>query len=101
MMVALAVTDWHARWPWSARRWQFVGARQSELAKLRWLADIDTLRGALTGARSIHAIDDPHYAERLRALRGDVQLKPVERLFPPVARCCDSFSQWWRLAQRR
>jgi deoxyribodipyrimidine photo-lyase len=100
LKLAVAIADWHARWPWSARRWQFVGTRQRALADLRWVADSDTLRSALAGARSIHAIDDPHYAQVLRNLRSDVQLKPVARLFPPVEKCCDSFSKWWRLAQR-
>lgn len=101
LLVAIAIAEWHARWPWSARRWQFVGTRQRELADLYWLADIGTLRGALAGTRSLHAIDDPHYADALRLLHHDVQLKPVARLFPSVERCCDSFSQWWRLVHRR
>ncbi|WP_458071990.1 FAD-binding domain-containing protein [Rhodanobacter sp. BL-MT-08] len=101
VMVALAIANWHARWPWSERRWQFVGTRQRVLADVRWFADIATLRAALAGARSVHAIDDPHCAQALRRLRDDMQLQPVAGLFPSVARCCDSFSQWWRLVQRR
>jgi deoxyribodipyrimidine photo-lyase len=101
LMVAVAIADWHARRPWSTRRWQFVGTRQRAMADLCWFADTGTLRAALAGARRIHAINDPHYVQALRSLHDDVQLKPVARLFSPVERCCDSFSQWWRLTQRR
>ena len=98
--VAVAIADWHERWTWSARRWQFVGTRQHELAALRWIADIESLQAGLAGARTIHAIDDPHCGDALRRLRRDVLLRSVARLFSPVERCCDSFSQWWQLVQR-
>jgi deoxyribodipyrimidine photo-lyase len=101
LKLAVVIVDWHEHWPWSAGRWRFVAERQRALAEVRWLGSIDTLRTALAGARSVHAIDDPHYAQALRSLRDDIALRPVARLFPTVARCCDSFSQWWRLAQRR
>jgi deoxyribodipyrimidine photo-lyase len=101
LMLAVVIADWHERWPWSERRWRFVAERQRALAEVRWLGSRDALRVALAGARSVHAIDDPHYAQALRSLRQDIILRPVARLFPAVARCCGSFSQWWRLAQRR
>ena len=96
LIVAVAVAQWHAQWPWSAMRWHFVGARQRELAPIRWFGDIRALRVALASARSVHSMDDLHCANALRQLRDDIQLRPITRLFEPVDRLCDSFTQWWR-----
>lgn len=95
VIVAIAVTEWHARWPWSARRWSFVADLQSSLATHRWFADAASLRVALADARSVQAIDDPHTRSQLRQLRADIALRPLPRLFAPVERPCTSFSQWW------
>ncbi|MGN6236865.1 FAD-binding domain-containing protein [Dyella sp.] len=95
VIVAIAVAEWHARWPWSTRRWSFVADVQSSLATHRWFANAASLRAALADARSVQAIDDPHARSQLRQLRDDIALRPVPRLFAPVERPCTSFSQWW------
>lgn len=99
LIVALALAEWHAQWLWSTMRWRFVGTRQRELAPIRWFGNIGALRTALAGARSVHSIDDPHYADTLRLLRDDIHLRPAPRLFEPVDRLCDSFTQWWQRAR--
>ena len=95
VIVAIAVAEWHAHWPWSAKRWSFVADLQSPLATHRWFADAATLRAALADARSVQAMDDPHAQRLLRQVRSDIALRPVPRLFAPVDRTCTSFSQWW------
>lgn len=95
LIVAIAVADWHARWPWSERRWAFVAELQHSLAAHRWFGNAASLRTALAGARSVHGIDDPHLHSALRQLRADITLRPVPRLFAPAERPCTSFSQWW------
>lgn len=95
LVVAIAIADWHATRQWSQARWEFVGARQRELASLRWYGDLKTLRAALAQARSVYAIDDAHYAHALRQLTADITLRPVARLFAPVEPLCESFTQWW------
>ena len=99
LTVAIACAEWHARWPWSAARWQFVGSRQRALATICWLGDIPALRAALAGARSVQTLDDPHLRDQLRQLHDGIRLQPVPRLFAAVPRVCDSFSQWWHRTQ--
>lgn len=94
--VAVAIADWHRRWPWSARRWSFVAERQRALAPLLWLARAPALVAALADARGVHAIDDPHLRQALGAAGTRIQWHPVPRLFTSVAGTCGSFSQWWR-----
>ena len=98
MIVAAAEAGWHRAWPWSARRWVFVGRRMAALTPLRWFADAAHLAAALRHARAVHAIDDPHAAGWLA--RVATELRPPPALFPPVARRCESFSQWWQHATR-
>ncbi|HEX5306068.1 MAG TPA: FAD-binding domain-containing protein [Dyella sp.] len=93
--VAIAIAEWHARWPWSPGRWAFVAHLQASLATQRWFGDTASLRTALAGARSVHAVDDPHVGHLLRQLRHDIALRPKPHLFVPVERPCQSFSQWW------
>jgi deoxyribodipyrimidine photo-lyase len=95
LIVAIAIADWHARWPWSEQRWAFVAELQHSLATHRWFGDAASLRAALAGARNVHGIDDPHLRSALHQLRADIALRPVPRLFAPVERACASFSQWW------
>ncbi len=96
LLVAIIITGWHDQWPWSNRRWNFVTTRQRELASLCWLGNTDELCAGLVQARSVSAIDDPHYSEKLHRLHDDIVLRPAPRLFDSVAPVCDSFSQWWR-----
>ncbi|MDE1962268.1 MAG: deoxyribodipyrimidine photolyase [Xanthomonadaceae bacterium] len=98
LAVAISVADWHARWPWSAARWTFVTAQQATLAPLRWHAAAADLATALSGARAVHAVDDPHLRQALGRQAGamGIRWRPLPRLFAPVSASCGSFSQWWR-----
>ncbi len=99
LRVAIACAEWHARWPWSAARWQFVASRQRALTTICWLGDVPALRAALTGARSVQTLDDPHLGDQLRQLHDGIRLQPQPRLFAAVPRACGSFSQWWHRMQ--
>jgi deoxyribodipyrimidine photo-lyase len=94
-VVAIGLAEWHAARPWSLARWHFVGTQQAALSEYRWFGNVDTLRTALAGARSVQAMDDLHVGDGLRQLREDVVLHPASRLFAPVSHVCGSFSQWW------
>lgn len=89
--------DTHRRWPWSARRFRFVGQRMAALAPLRWWGDAAAIGAALASARSVRSLADPHMAPWL-AKWGEVVEQPA--LFGVVDRRCDSFSQWWTRASR-
>jgi deoxyribodipyrimidine photo-lyase len=97
LVVGLLVSDWHDRWPWSAARWGFVGARMAELAGVNWYGSAAAVAQALAAARSVQTLDDPHIAALLPA---GVRRRPAPMLFAEVARPCASFSQWWSRVTR-
>ena len=73
MVIGVFVADFHRAWPWSERRWRFVGSRMAELAAQRWHGDAAAIGAALTGARSVRSIAEPHLAPwlpRWAAVRG-------------------------------
>jgi deoxyribodipyrimidine photo-lyase len=91
IVLAVLDLDVHARWPWSARRWEFVAARLVHAAELCWAAPAHDLVAALGAARSVHGVDSPHLSPALRAL----PLTPAPRLFGDPSRRCNSFSAFW------
>lgn len=96
-VLGVLLADFHASWPWSARRWHFVDTRMADLAPLRWWGDAAAIGAALAGARRVRSVGDPHI-DRWLASWAEVTPPPV--LFPTVDRRCDSFSQWWTRATR-
>ena len=97
LVVGVFLGDFHQAWPWSERRWLFVGRRMAELAGMRWHGDAAAIGAALKGARRVRSIDEPHLAPWL-ARWAECEAAPA--LFPAVDRRCDSFSQWWARASR-
>jgi deoxyribodipyrimidine photo-lyase len=93
--VAVIDTDFHARWPWSARRWRFVTERMAQLTPLRWGGPAAALAQALRSARSVHGRADPHLAPALTALG----LQPEPVAFSAPDRPFPSFSAWWSRVQ--
>ena len=97
VVIGVFLADFHRAWPWSERRWHFVGSRMAELAEVRWHGDAAAIGAALKGARSVRSIAEPHLAPWLARW---AECEPAPALFPPVDRRCDSFSQWWARASR-
>ena len=97
LVVGIFVTDFHRAWPWSERRWRFVGSRMAELAALRWQGDAAALGAALQGAAQVRSVDEPHLAPWLSSL---AVCEAAVELFPRVTRRYDSFSQWWTRTSR-
>ena len=97
LVVGVYIAEFHRAWPWSARRWSFVGTRIADLAAHRWHGESTAIGGALAGARRVRCIDDPHLAPWLTRW-ADCQTAPS--LFPHVDQRRDSFSQWWNCATR-
>jgi deoxyribodipyrimidine photo-lyase len=79
------VAGFHAAWPWSARRWQFVATRMAALCRqCVWL------QGPLPQVAQGHA--DLH-------LQGHAEWRdatPVPSLFADPGARCASFSQFWQ-----
>lgn len=97
LVLGLFVDEFHWAWPWSERRWHFVGRRMAELADRLWQGDAAAIGAALASARSVRSIAEPHLDVWLPRWAA---CEPAPALFPPVARRCDSFSQWWTQASR-
>ncbi len=92
IVVGLWLADFHRARPWNARRWSFVAPRLAALTPLRWHGDATAVGKALSAARRVRSIAEPHLEPWLS---GWAQCRPPAALFPPVDPCCDSFSQWW------
>ena len=94
-VIGLFSVDFHRAWPWSERRWRFVGTRMAELVPLRWFGEARAIGEALASAKRVRSIAEPHLAPWLERW---ADCEPAPRLFPLVERRCDSFSQWWTRA---
>ena len=97
VVIGIFVADFHRAWPWSERRWHFVGRRMAELAAARWHGDAASIGAALKGARRVRSVDEPHLAPWLASWAA---CEAAPALFPTIDRRCDSFSQWWTRASR-
>lgn len=83
--VGVFVAAFHAQWPWTAARWQFVSRRMASLCeRCVWL------EGPLPAQSQ--ALDDPH----LRPYWQLAEALPVPRLFAPPDRACHSFTQFYK-----
>ena len=97
LVLGVFVADFHDAWPWSDRRWRFVGTRMAELTAHRWYGNAAIIGAALAGARRVRSIEEPHLALWLSRW---AECVAAPALFPPVAGCCDSFSKWWARTSR-
>lgn len=96
LVLGVFVRDFHRAWPWSDRRWRFVGARLVALAPNHWHDDAVAIGAALAGARRVRCIDEPHLAPWLSRWTKCVA---APALFPRVSGQ-GSFSRWWNQATR-
>jgi deoxyribodipyrimidine photo-lyase len=86
---------YHARFPWSRRRWAFVLPLMRSLTDAIWVGDLTQLARALAGAREVITVStlSPGYREALARLA--TQIAPAPRHFPDPPRLMRSFSQFW------
>jgi deoxyribodipyrimidine photo-lyase len=91
LRIGVFVSDFHALWPWSELRWQFVATRMAKLCERIWCTDAATLHTLLAGTRSLRSQADPHLGGLLD--RCELQARP--RLFADPGKRCTSFSQFW------
>jgi deoxyribodipyrimidine photo-lyase len=97
LVIGVFAADFHQAWPWSERRWRFVGDRMTKLAALRWHGDAASIGTALKAARRVRSVAEPHLAPWLPRW---ATCEAAPALFPPVDRRCDSFSDWWARTSR-
>ena len=92
LRLGVVFSDFHARWPWSTRRWDFVTEAMLATTERRWHADANSVESALRGARSVRSTEEPHLREWLPHL---ARCEAVEMPFAELDEPCASFSQWW------
>ena len=97
LLVGVYLREHHAAWPWPEARWRWVDAAMTAVTPMRWLVDSAGLAAAVAGAARVRSVDDPHLTRWLQRV---ARLDAAPTLFPPVARRCESFSQWWTRATR-
>jgi deoxyribodipyrimidine photo-lyase len=96
-VIALFVSDFHAAWPWDQARWRFVGTRMAQLASTSWHGNAAAIGQALSAARRVRAVAEPHL---MPGLAQWAECVPAAALFPAVQQPCASFSQWWARTTR-
>jgi deoxyribodipyrimidine photo-lyase len=95
VVLAVCVADFHHAWPWNECRWAFVASRMAELTPRRWFGDANSITAALSKARRVRSVDEPHLAAWLPRW---AECDAAPSLFAQQARRCDSFSRWWQHA---
>ena len=96
LRVAVVDSEFHRRWPWSAKRWAFVGTRMQQACDLLWCGTPHELMHALAAATTLHGTHSPH----LNAAFASLPLQPVPRMLHWPVRSCSSFSQFWASATK-
>jgi deoxyribodipyrimidine photo-lyase len=85
----------HARFPWSQRRWDFMLTRMRAVTDQIFIGDLSELQASLAAATSVQSIAtlNPGYHERLPPLCSELQ--EVQRAFADPVQPCRSFSAFW------
>ena len=91
----------HARFPWSARRWQFVMDRMTAITDAMFIGDLSELNAMFQPSSHIESVADlnPGYRELLPALC--MQLIDTPRYFANPVKTCRSFSAFWAQCAER
>ncbi|MEI7443937.1 MAG: FAD-binding domain-containing protein [Burkholderiales bacterium] len=103
--VGLLHAPYHARFPWSARRWAFVLGAMRGRVDLLHAGDAAAALAALSGAGLVPVVRDalvPGLREAVDAARrrGAV-VEPVPRQWADPDRFCPSFTRFWNTVSRR
>ena len=98
VVLGMLLTDFHHRWPWNPRRWEFVTSRMLQLTPHILKSDALTFARVLQSARSVRTTNNLHLQPWISQF---AECEPAASLFPTVDRRCDSFSQWWSRATQK
>lgn len=95
-VLGVVLLPFHARFPWSARRWEFVIARMQQLCDAIWVGRPAHLPMLLDGCIEASATLPPEddYAAALGGL--PLQLEPPQAWLPEPETAMPSFSAWLR-----
>jgi len=96
LRIAAIHLPFHARFPWSARRWQFVLARMVDVCDAVVIGDLAVMQKQLADRPEVVArtTSNPDYAPVLDQL--GARLEPVPTSYPAPEQLCTSFNQFWK-----
>lgn len=87
----------HSQWPWSARRWNFVINRMSQVCDVVFLGNLAALRSLNLPKTSVYCQPDPSPSETIKAI---ATLNPIWCEMTPLvtepSQLCESFSKYFR-----
>ncbi len=96
VVIGVLHLPFHARFPWSARRWDFVvNALERETDGI-WCGDVAQLLETLAGAREVTVRATLHPGYRQWLSRPNVLVTPVPRITADPERPCASFTAFWK-----
>ena len=106
VVVAWLCPEFHARHPWSVRRWDWVLARMRALSSSWVLGDATALGAALSGAAQVRVLATPHRAYRDAFAKAALQHPQFCSAAPPqwlpaVAKPCRSFTSYYQAARKQ
>lgn len=99
-VIGVILLPFHARFPWSAARWNFVLDRMRALCDAVWVGSPAHLAILLDGCAQVRAVrpPEPDYAAALTAL--PLELREVPPALPAPHDDCSSFSAYFRHLRR-
>lgn len=93
-VIGVIHAPFHARFPWSARRWHFVISAMRAICDEIWIGDLGALaRSQGTQVSVVQMTLNPGYREAIGGLTGGVWPEP--RLTPDPEDLKPSFSRFW------
>lgn len=93
--VGILHADFHRRFPWSARRWDFVLTRMAQLCDTIHLGDVNDLAAGLGDSKRVMAVRtlNPGYRQALDLAVGGC-LAPPPTALSELHRCQRTYSAW-------
>jgi deoxyribodipyrimidine photo-lyase len=91
----------HAQFPWSAQRWQFVTDRMSSITDTVFVGDLNDLKNLLDPMSHVESVNslNPGYRDLLPQLCS--HLLDAPRYFGNPVKTCRSFSAFWAQCAER
>jgi deoxyribodipyrimidine photo-lyase len=96
LVLGIVLEPFHARFPWSARRREFVLSRMAAICDRIVVTTPEEARARLEGAREVRARQTFNPVYHAFFSGTPVQAAAAPRFFPDPARMCGSFSHFWR-----
>jgi deoxyribodipyrimidine photo-lyase len=97
--VGIIHAPFHAEFPWSERRWNFVMTRMCEVTSDIFIGDVSELIRENKNVK-FSATATYNFGYREALLAANVSLSPIRRFTADPEKMCGSFTKFWALAGR-